>query len=62
MNDEDFSSGKPAEVVVGGDLSILSVDELEKRIILLKQEIGRIKADISAKQTSKEVAEDIFRS
>ena len=62
MSDEDFGSAKPAAVVVGGDLSMLSIEELEKRIILFEQEIGRIKADISAKEVSKEAAESIFRS
>ncbi len=61
MSEEEFSSGKLAQIVVGADLSMLSVDELEKRIIIFEQEISRIREDVSAKQISKQAAESIFR-
>ncbi len=62
MSEEEFTGDGGGEIIVGQDLSLLSIEELEKRIILLEQEIGRIKMDISAKQVSKEAAESIFRS
>ena len=62
MSDEDIATGGVAEIVVGEDISMLSVDELEKRIVLLEQEIGRIRDDIATKRMSKEAAESIFRS
>lgn len=46
---------------IGQDLSLLSVDELGHRIELLKQEIARIEAELSAKGTTKAAAEALFR-
>lgn len=62
MNDDEISSKVLAEIVVGADLSLLSIDELQKRIILFEQEIGRLKKDIEVKELSKAAAESIFRS
>ncbi len=62
MSEEEFTGDGGGEIIVGQDLSLLSIEELERRIILLEREIGRIKMDISAKQISKEAAESIFRS
>lgn len=62
MNDDEISSKVLAEIAVGADLSLLSIDELQKRIILFEQEIGRLKKDIEAKELSKAAAESIFRS
>lgn len=62
MNDEEADPEKLANIAVGGDISMLSIGELQERIILLEQEIGRLKTDISAKKISKAAAESIFRS
>ncbi len=62
MNDEMSDTERLGELTVGGDLSMLSIEELKKRIILLEQEISRIQLDIEAKEISKEAAETIFRS
>jgi len=62
MSDDNFNSGNLKDVVVGGDLSMLSIDELKKRIILFEQEISRIRDDISAKEISLKAAQSIFRS
>jgi len=62
MSEEEFAGEGSGEIIVGQDLSLLSIEELEKRITLLEQEIGRIKMDISAKQISRKAAESIFRS
>jgi len=62
MNDEISVTQGHAELTVGGDLSMLSIEELKKRIILLEQEISRIRIDIETKELSKETAESIFRS
>jgi len=62
MSEEEFTVAGAKKVIVGEDLSLLSIEELERRIILFEQEIGRIRVDIAAKKTSKETAESIFRS
>ena len=46
---------------IGGDLSLLSVDELGNRIELLKQEIERLEAARTNKSASKSEAESFFR-
>ena len=60
MEDEERTV-KPADIVIGGDLSLLSVEELEKRIELLQMEIERIRDDIGSKQSSLSVAESFFK-
>lgn len=46
---------------IGQDLSLLSVDELDERVILLLGEIDRLKAERDRKNGSKAAAEAIFR-
>lgn len=62
MIDGEFDVSEPGQVVVGEDISLLSVEELEKRITLFEQEISRIRMDIATKKASKETAESVFRS
>jgi len=62
MSEEEFTVAGAGEVIVGEDISLLSIEELEKRIILFEQEIGRIRMDIAAKKISIQTAESIFRS
>jgi uncharacterized small protein (DUF1192 family) len=59
-DDED----RPKKKIVhelGQDLTLLSVAELNERIALLKDEIGRIEADIKGKQASKSAADLFFK-
>ena len=46
---------------IGQDLALLSVKELEERIALLKEEIGRLEAAIAGKQVSRNVADTFFK-
>ena len=46
---------------LGQDLTLLSVRELQERIALLKEEIGRLEADIAKKQSSRNVADQFFK-
>jgi uncharacterized small protein (DUF1192 family) len=46
---------------IGQDLSLLSVGELNERIVLLKAEIERLEAELQAKGTTKSAAEALFR-
>lgn len=60
MQDEERIT-KPADIVIGEDLSMLSVEELENRIAMLQDEIQRIRDDIDSKQSSLSVAESFFK-
>ncbi len=46
---------------VGADLSDLSVEELQERIAMLRQEISRVEAAIEGKNGSIAVAESFFK-
>ncbi|MEZ5783305.1 MAG: DUF1192 domain-containing protein [Rhizobiaceae bacterium] len=53
---------KPKRVhELGQDLSFLSVEDLAERIELLRGEITRLEAELSAKGASKSAAEALFR-
>ena len=58
--DEDLPKRK-SDIVVGEDLSKLSIDELEERIELLKVEIGRIEEALVNKRASLGHADSFFR-
>ena len=51
----------PRKHEIGQDLALLSVDELRNRIGMLRQEIARIEAELSAKGVTKAAAEALFR-
>lgn len=61
MDAEEDRVKRQREIVIGEDLSMLSVEELEERIELLKQEIERITTDIQSKQSSLSAAEAFFK-
>lgn len=61
MSFEDMPR-KPAGIVLGENLDLLSVSELEHRVLALEQEIQRVKAAIQSKQASKNAADAFFRS
>lgn len=59
--DEDAAKKTPKHEL-GEDLSSLSLDELDERIMLLRQEIERIEEAIAAKRTSADVAATFFKT
>lgn len=59
FDDEPIKRKKTHEI--GQDLSLLSVAELEQRIALLKEEIGRLERELAAKGATKSAAEALFR-
>lgn len=61
MSFEDLPK-KPAGVTLGENLDLLSVSELEHRVLLLEAEIARVKAAAEAKRASKSAADAFFRS
>ncbi|KAB1087894.1 DUF1192 domain-containing protein [Neorhizobium galegae] len=59
---DDERPKKPTTHELGCDLSMLSLDELESRIGLLKQEIARIEAEKEKKAAGRRAADNLFRS
>ena len=64
MNLDDLPKKKdtPVEAVEGEKLDGLSLDELRERIKILKREIERTEAELTAKGASMAAAEDVFKS
>ena len=60
-SDDEDAPRKTLKHAIGEDLSMLSLDELAERIDLLRAEIGRIEAAITAKKASAEVAASFFK-
>jgi uncharacterized small protein (DUF1192 family) len=46
---------------MGQELALLSVDELNERVSLLKDEIARLEAEVKRKQASKSAADMFFK-
>jgi len=61
IEDDDRPAKKVAHEI-GQDLALLSVGELGERIALLKAEISRLEAAIARKQSSRDVANQFFKS
>lgn len=59
--DDDDRPKKKIVHEIGQELALISVKELEERIGLLKEEIGRLEADIKRKQSSRNVADQFFK-
>lgn len=60
MEEENLPRKKIAHEI-GQDLSLLSINELRERVVILDEEIARLEAAISAKQVSKSAAEGVFK-
>lgn len=52
---------KPVDPLTGGDISSLSVDEIEARIAALKAEIERLEAALVSKRASRAAADAAFK-
>jgi len=61
VDDEDRPAKKVAHEI-GQDLALLSVEELNDRIALLKAEIGRLEGALAGKKASRDAAGKFFRS
>jgi uncharacterized small protein (DUF1192 family) len=59
--DPDEAPKKKITHEIGQDLALLSVGELAERVGLLKDEIGRIEAEITRKRASKSAADMFFK-
>ncbi len=60
VDDEDKPKKKIAHEI-GQDLTLLSAGELADRIALLKDEIGRLEADMARKRAVKSAADTLFK-
>jgi uncharacterized small protein (DUF1192 family) len=60
-DDDDDQPKKKITHEIGQELALLSVKELEERIVLLKEEIARLQASIAKKQSSRNVADTFFK-
>jgi uncharacterized small protein (DUF1192 family) len=60
MDEDDRPRPKVAHEI-GQDLALLSVEELEARIALMKSEIVRLEADIARKRSTRTAADQVFR-
>ena len=60
-DDDDDRPKKKITHEIGQDLYLLSVKEIEERIALMTEEIERLKASIASKQSSRGVADSIFK-
>ena len=59
--DDDDRPKKKITHEIGQELTLLSVVELNERIALLQDEIARLEADITKKQSSRNVADQFFK-
>ncbi|MGZ3320420.1 MAG: DUF1192 domain-containing protein [Xanthobacteraceae bacterium] len=61
VSDDDDRPKKKIVHEIGQELALLSTRELEERIVLLNEEIGRLQAAIASKQGSRSVADQFFK-
>ncbi|KXG83820.1 DUF1192 domain-containing protein [Agrobacterium bohemicum] len=59
--DDDLPKQPATTHVVGGDISLLSVDELTARIAVLHTEIERLESEREKKSEGRKAAENLFR-
>jgi uncharacterized small protein (DUF1192 family) len=60
--EDDDKPRKKVTHEIGQDLSLLSVEELNERILLLNSEAERLQAAVAKKRASKEAANNFFKS
>jgi uncharacterized small protein (DUF1192 family) len=61
IDPEDDRPKKKVAHEIGQDLALLSVGELAERISLLKNEIGRLEAEMTRKRASQSAADAFFK-
>lgn len=60
IDDEDRPKKKVSHEI-GQELTLLSVEELAARVQLLRDEIGRLEADMTKKRASRSAADQFFK-
>ncbi len=61
IDPEELEPKKPEPLILGADLSRLSIHELTARITALESEIARCRDAIASKTKSRDAAESIFK-
>jgi uncharacterized small protein (DUF1192 family) len=59
--DDDDRPKKKVTHEIGQDLALLSVEELDARVTLLKEEIARLEADMVKKRATRAAADQFFK-
>ena len=59
--EEDDRPKKKIAHDIGQDLALLSVEELDDRILLLNDEIARLQAALAKKRASRSAADQFFK-
>ncbi len=64
MTQDEWAPQKSSnsEIIVGEELSIFSIEELEERLTKINQEIIRVKTAMKAKRSQADVAQGLFKS
>jgi uncharacterized small protein (DUF1192 family) len=60
MDDQDRPLKAPGPLL-GEDVSLLSIEEMEERIAACRREIERLEEALSAKRASRAAADSVFR-
>ena len=59
--DDDDRPKKKVTHEIGQDLALLSVEELEARVTVLREEIARLEADMVKKRATRAAADQFFK-
>lgn len=59
--DDDDRPKKKIAHDIGQELGLLSVQELNERIVLMRDEIARLEADMARKQATRSAADQFFK-
>ena len=59
--DDDNRPLRPLGPVLGEDVSLLSIEEIEERTAACRQEIERLEAALADKRASRDAADSVFR-
>ncbi len=62
MNADEPLAKRLAEISLGGDISTLSLDDLDERVELLKMEIARLQDEHKRKSSSMAAAQSFFKN
>ena len=60
--EDDDKARKKVSHEIGQDLSLLSVEEIAERIVVLKSEISRLETALTMKRATRDAADRIFKS
>ena len=62
MNEDDWQPKPKAQMIIGQDLSALSIEDLQQRLTALDEEKKRVASAINAKKQQADLAANLFKS